>query len=761
MRTVMTQLGRALSPRAELISAVAFALWLGVPAGRGQTSADGGRPDAAVASLSPDPRPIRIWSREEYGGGPVVLSIARHPATGFVYLGTGAGVSEFDGARWLFIDPPDRAPTRGAVIDESGRVWTGSYNGAFLMRANAAGELCLGVQPEPMPPDLREIGYVRQIDNTPFGVCITARQDVIVLPPNGPARAWRASEPVSTTWWMEGALHVSIPTRGMFRLEPGGSLKRIDSAAPSVWAARETGEGRTLLLTAHGPLLWTGNPRRLETPPGYANFFAEAKPEVTTAAFLRDGRTAFTLESGDLGIFDSTGEPVLLWPRLPTLQFNNCRQMIEDDEGGLWLAKHAGVIRIQLDPVPPGAPPLRVLVRRVLDGAGRVIYSASAGRPPPVPVAVPVDTDALRVQFAAPSFRHEHQGGRPMEFRSRLAGVEPDWTAWTTRAERAFAGLPYRELLLEVQARRPGEAETAATSLVVRLSRVWWRTPWALALFVGGGGLAWLGAHRLGTRALRRRAARLEAQVAARTLELAEKNAALRAQNSELAQLRKLDLNEKAAAHLAEEKARLEVLRYQLNPHFLYNALNSVYSLVLTAPPAAANMVLRLADFCRVALERQDTETTTVGAEFDKLTTYLEIEKVRWGDSLHLAIEAGADVRAATIPQFLLLPLVENAIKYGGATSPEELRVRVAASLEPDGSLLLVVANSGTWVGPNTAPTVKSSGIGLANLRQRLQRHYPNAHSLTIEHGEGWVTVKVRISSRVAVQETPGAGQGI
>jgi hypothetical protein len=341
--------------------------------------------------------------------------------------------------------------------------------------------------------------------------------------------------------------------------------------------------------------------------------------------------------------------------------------------------------------------------------------------------------------LAAAAFAPDYRGRPGVQYRTRLAGFDSGWTAWSPEPWRDFTNLAHGRHVFHVQAGDRAGRPGPEAVLAFVIATPWWRTPWAWTGYAGAAVLAVLGLVALRTHALHRRAALLEATVAARTEEL-------RRSNAELARLHRLELDAKTAARLGEEQARLEVLRYQLNPHFLYNALNSVYSLVLTAPPAAANMVLRLADFCRVALERHNEETTTVGAEFDKLTTYLEIEKVRWGDSLHLAIEAGEEVRRATIPPFLLLPLVENAIKYGGATSPEDLRVRVAANLEADHSLTFVVANSGEWVGGDAAIAVKSSGIGLANLRQRLQRHYPDAHKLAIDHGGGWVSVKVRIA---------------
>lgn len=695
------------------------------------------------------PRPMRIWSREEYGAGPVVLSIARQPKTGFIYLGSGPGVSEYDGVRWIFVDAPDRAPIRGAAIDHVGRVWSGSYNGVFMMRPNAAGELVLRGEPEPLPPELREIGYVKQIESTPLGVSVTARQDIILLPTTGPVRSWHAEVPVNNVWWMEDALHVSVPEQGTFRLDDGGRLTRLHAEAPVVWAARTETADRTLLITAHGPLWWTGTPRRFERPPGYGNFFAAQKPEVSAAVFLRDGRSASILENGDLGIFDPEGNSVLVWRRLPTLEFNLCRQMIEDDEGGLWLAKHAGVIRIQLDPVPASAPPLRAMIRRVLNPAGQVLYSASAGNPLPTPLTLARDANALRVEFAAPSFRHERQGGAAMQFRSRLAGVDTEWTSWSPIASRDFSALPFREFTLQVEARRPGETEAAGASLAFRLHRVWWRTPWAIGLTIAGGGVALFGAHRLGTRALRRRAGRLEALVAARTAELEVKNARLAAQNEELNRLHQLDLDEKAAVKLAEEKARLEMLRYQLNPHFLYNALNSIYGLVLTTPRAAADMVLRLSEFCRATLTRHETELVTVEACFARLQLYLAIEKVRWKDSLQVDLDLEEAARGKWIPPFLLQPLVENAIKYGGSTSPGDLRVRLTGRIESTGALRLEVANTGEWIDPAVARARGNTGLGHANMLQRLERAYPGAYEFTTDTKNGWVVVRLRLTQRI------------
>jgi integral membrane sensor domain MASE1 len=236
-----------------------------------------------------------------------------------------------------------------------------------------------------------------------------------------------------------------------------------------------------------------------------------------------------------------------------------------------------------------------------------------------------------------------------------------------------------------------------------------------------------------------------------------EAEARLAASNAELARLRQFEFDEKVAAQLGEEKARLEVLRYQLNPHFLYNSLNSIYGLLYENARDAGEMVLRLSDFCRATLTSAPDDLPTLGAEIEALRSYLDVEKVRWGEKLQVEFAVAPDVVALRLPPFLLLPLVENAIKYGSRTSPDVLRVRIAARLA-GGSLHLEIANTGRWLAPDvTRP--ESTGIGLENLRQRLRRYYPDAHAFATEAVDGWVVARLEIACapRVSVQPVPAA----
>jgi len=156
--------------------------------------------------------------------------------------------------------------------------------------------------------------------------------------------------------------------------------------------------------------------------------------------------------------------------------------------------------------------------------------------------------------------------------------------------------------------------------------------------------------------------------------------------------------------------------------------------------------VERLADFCRLTLYRPDQrDWTTLGGEMQLLRAYLEIEQSRWGDLLEVEIGCDPALENEHLPHFLILPLLENALKYGRATSPDRVRVGLRVRKDGDGALILEVENTGEWIEPGVKKTVSSLGIGLENLRERLARHFPRAHELVISHGKGSVRVTLRL----------------
>lgn len=237
-----------------------------------------------------------------------------------------------------------------------------------------------------------------------------------------------------------------------------------------------------------------------------------------------------------------------------------------------------------------------------------------------------------------------------------------------------------------------------------------------------------------------------------------EAEARLAASNVELARLRQLEIDEKIAARLAEEMARLEVLRYQLNPHFLYNSLNSIYGLLFENASDAGEMVLRLSEFCRATLTGPKEGLPTLGGEIEVLRSYLDVEKVRWGEKLQVEFAVAPEAEPVQLPPFLLLPLVENAVKHGGRTSSGVLQLSIRAQ-RIGHELHIEIANTGEWL-PRDAARPDSTGIGLENLRQRLRRYYPRAHKFTTVARDGWVTAQLVIADAVhaAPSETVGAG---
>ena len=394
-----------------------------------------------------------------------------------------------------------------------------------------------------------------------------------------------------------------------------------------------------------------------------------------------------------------------------------------------WFAGRGALVSMDLDWRPSRAVvPLVAVVRRVVTSAGAAVT---------LPVLNAKQT-ALRFEFAAPAYQPDFRGVTGLNFRSRIDGLDLDWTPWSDEPFREIANLPFGDLRLRVQARDAFGRESGEATLSFAIAAPWWRTRWAMLGETALGGLVFAGAVRLRTRALRRRAAALEAVVAERT-------ATLHTQNEELLRLHRLELDENASLRLAEEKARLEVLRYQLNPHFLYNSLNSIYGLLFENARGAGEMVLRLSEFCRATLTVRDGEPPTLGAEMQVLRIYLDVEKVRWGDGLQVEFAVEPEVESMRLPPFLLLPLVENAVKYGGRTSPGTLHVKLSARRER-GAAVIKIANSGQWLAPDPARK-DSTGLGIENLRERLTRHFPGAHEFTFETETetGWVVAKLTL----------------
>jgi signal transduction histidine kinase len=185
-------------------------------------------------------------------------------------------------------------------------------------------------------------------------------------------------------------------------------------------------------------------------------------------------------------------------------------------------------------------------------------------------------------------------------------------------------------------------------------------------------------------------------------------------------------------AALAE--ARLRALQAQLNPHFLFNALNSVVTLIGRDPASAQRMVVRLADLLRGTLATSDGHAVPLREELALVRAYLEIEEVRFGDRLTVTWAIVPEAEVLLVPSLVLQPLVENAIVHAVAPRPGPGRVAVHATVT-DGMLELVVADDGQ--GPHRPSRRPGTGIGIANLRERLARLYGGRASLELSDAVG------------------------
>jgi two-component sensor histidine kinase len=199
------------------------------------------------------------------------------------------------------------------------------------------------------------------------------------------------------------------------------------------------------------------------------------------------------------------------------------------------------------------------------------------------------------------------------------------------------------------------------------------------------------------------------------------------------------------SAAMAHE-AQLKMLRYQLNPHFLFNTLNAISTLVLEKNTELANrMVTKLSSFLRYSLDNDPMQKITLAQEIEALNLYLDIEKVRFEERLTLELNIEDESKEALIPSLLLQPLIENAIKYGIALSEYGGHLKIAASVFA-GDLLIELSDDGPGTILVDGQIPETNGVGLSNTRNRLEAIYSGQHSFTLKetqpHG---LTINIRI----------------
>lgn len=197
----------------------------------------------------------------------------------------------------------------------------------------------------------------------------------------------------------------------------------------------------------------------------------------------------------------------------------------------------------------------------------------------------------------------------------------------------------------------------------------------------------------------------------------------------------------RSTAEQLSREAELSRLRQQLQPHFLFNSLNSISALAGTRPEEARKMIQQLSDFFRGTLRKDDQQLIPLSEELEHLTLYLEIEKVRFGHRLKTEITSGDDVMTLKLPTLLLQPVVENAIKFGLYDTLGDTTIRIHV-IKENSYLKITVENP---FDPASAPPRRGTGFGLNSIQRRLYLLYARNDLLTTSQKENIFTTTIKI----------------
>lgn len=198
-------------------------------------------------------------------------------------------------------------------------------------------------------------------------------------------------------------------------------------------------------------------------------------------------------------------------------------------------------------------------------------------------------------------------------------------------------------------------------------------------------------------------------------------------------------------AILLAQSAQLQMLRYQVNPHFLFNSLSSLRALVRENQKKAEDMILQISKFLRYSLMSKKNNQVLLKEEIEALGHYFDIERVRFGDKLVTNIDVTPEANELMIPSFLVHPIIENAIKYGMDTSNMPLIINLSAKVNGN-TLQIDVINSGHWIKKNNTFKNDGTGTGIKNVKQRLDLAFPNNNSFEIFKNDNDVHVRIKIT---------------
>lgn len=207
-------------------------------------------------------------------------------------------------------------------------------------------------------------------------------------------------------------------------------------------------------------------------------------------------------------------------------------------------------------------------------------------------------------------------------------------------------------------------------------------------------------------------------------------------------------------ANALAQSAQLQMLRYQLNPHFLFNSLNSIRALIDEDKANARNMVTELAEFLRYSLVGKNFANVPLSDEIAAIQHYFAIEKKRFEENLEVHFDIAPEAEDYPVLSFLIHPLIENAIKYGMQTSPMPLKIWISAKVIGH-ALNIEVCNTGRWIERTPAGGFNrmGTGTGLDNVRSRLENAFPGRHSMEIKEKNGRVCILLEIISKIEDQK--------
>jgi LytS/YehU family sensor histidine kinase len=201
-------------------------------------------------------------------------------------------------------------------------------------------------------------------------------------------------------------------------------------------------------------------------------------------------------------------------------------------------------------------------------------------------------------------------------------------------------------------------------------------------------------------------------------------------------------------ARALAETAQLHMLRYRMNPHFLFNTLNTIRALIAENKSSAKAMITELSEYLRYSLVSRNYENVPLKEEIESVCHYFNIQKMSYEYKLNFDFDVDPAAEEYPIISFLLHPLVENAVRFGLCTSPLPLQVLIRARLH-QGGLQVEVINSGSWIKPEEEKKDPLIARGLDNVRRRLADAYPGKHHFEILERDGSVQARLSIDANI------------